>query len=856
VSAPRQAPTTGSTATDALIAAIQANDVARVTASLAKGVNVNATDANGSTPLMQASAAAGTEIVSLLVEKGADIRAVDRDGFSPLLIAAYAGRRDTVSLLLERGASANSADNKGHTALMGAAYSGKSDVVRLLLDKGADVHAKDNENFTPLMVAAGSGNAESVRLLLDAGAEIDAPTKTGFTPLMQAAGTRRTATVSLLLDKGANVNAAAARGATALLVAAYAGSVDVVRLLLDRGADVSAADVVGHTPLIGAAYAGNTEALQLLLARGAKLEEKTKTGFTALMQAAYSGRFAAAKLLLDRGADLSVTTNQGITPLMQAAGTGNAEVLLLLLDYGADVKAADLKGQTAAAWAAKRDHKETLPLLNRASAPSATTTTPASAHLAAYLAPPPSDTRPVIRGTQIVGASPGRPFLFRVPATGKGPLAFSAASLPPGITLDARTGILSGAAAKAGTYRVALAVKGPAGRATRGLTIVCGSGVLARTPPMGWSAWNLYGENVTGEKVRLQADWLVRSGLAAHGYQYVLLDDTWQGRRDTKTGDIDSNRRMGDLTALADYLHAKGLKFGIYSSPNEETCAGYAGSLGHEEQDARAYARWGADYLKYDWCDASRGRRDLSEDELKAAFAKMRAALDKTGRDFVYTINPYGLTAAWQWAKEVGANTYWTSAQVLETWDRIMRNGFDMSYKGEESGQGSWADPGWLMLGKVGSATINPHFVRLTPDEQKAHFSLWCLVAAPLILSCDLTQLDPNAFFPITTAILTNDEVIAIDQDPLGKPARPLEGVGGDAWSRPLADGTIAVGLFNRRPDPRRMTVPWSALDRTGSQPVRDLWLRKDLGEKSESFTATVPSHGVVLVKIGRPKGG
>jgi len=191
---------------------------------------------------------------------------------------------------------------------------------------------------------------------------------------------------------------------------------------------------------------------------------------------------------------------------------------------------------------------------------------------------------------------------------------------------------------------------------------------------------------------------------------------------------------------------------------------------------------------------------------------------------------------------------------VLVTWDRIFRNGFDMSLKGEASGPGSWADPGWLVLGKVGSASINPHFARLTPDEQKAHFSLWCLVAAPLILSCDLTQLDPNAFYPITTAILTNDEVIAIDQDPLGKPARPLEGIG-DGWSRPLADGTVAVGLFNRRNEPRTITVPWSALERTGRQPVRDLWLRKDLGEKADSFTATIPAHGVVLIKVGRAKG-
>jgi alpha-galactosidase len=891
-----------------LIEAVRAGDAARITALLGKGANVNATDAHRSTPLMQACATASADTVRLLLDKGADLKARDDKGFTPLLVAAYSGKAPTVQLLLERGADPNEADNDKHTALMGAAYAGEEAVVRLLLDKEANVRATDKDGFTPLMVAAGKGNPAVVKMLLAKGADVNAPTVAGFTPLMQASGAGSTEVVRLLLDANANVRAQAQKGATALLVASYAGNAEIARLLLGRGADVHAEDAVGHTPLVGAAYAGSVPVAELLLGRGAKIEAPTRAGLTPLMQAAYSGRLEVTRLLLARGASVDARTAHGLTALMQSAGTGNQAVCRLLLDAGADINAADESGQTAVTWARKRGHQELIPFLHTAGArvapaqaleaaraerdrlikaagkgtppadadlpaipkdgegtvpePPAAPLTPAPT-LAAFVALPTVTTVPALHGPRVTGVSPNKPFLYRVGASGKGPLRFSASGLPAGLSLDPKNGLLTGKLTAPGTHRVTLAVSGPGGKATRPLTIVCAAGKVSLTPPMGWSAWTTYGETVSAAKVRLQADWLIKSGLAAHGFTHVLLDDTWQGRRYEDTGELPPNRRMGDMKELGDYLHARGLKFGVYSSPNEETPAGYAGSLGHEEQDAKMFAAWGADYLKYDWSDRTRGKFDVKPEDLKTAFGKMRAALDKQGRDIHFAVTPYGFGGVTDWGEEVGANSWWTSQQVIESWEGMARNGFDLGWKGSNAGPGRWNDPGWLLVGRVGGAEINPHFTKLTPDEQKTQLSLWSMAAAPLILSCDLTQLDPNRYYPLTTALLTNDEVLEIDQDPLGKPAKRVKTSGrSEVWARPLWDGTVAVAFFNREDGQRRLEVTWNEINGeietklAGPQPVRDLWKRADLPPATDAtLAATVPRHGVVLLKVGKPRG-
>jgi alpha-galactosidase len=858
--------------TNQFIAAIHDGDLARVTKLLAQGANVNATDNNQSTPLMQAAAAAPVEVVRLLLDKGADIHARDKSGFSPLLVAAYAGHLETVQLLLEKGADPQDADKDQHTALMGAAYSGKDAVVKLLLDRGASVSTTDKDGFTPLMVAAGTGNVALMQLLIDKGANINAPTKTGFTPLMQASGAGKAPVVSLLLKYGAEVNARAGRGASALLVASYAGNTDIVQQLIAHDAEVNATDSVGHTPLIGAAYSGNVTVARLLLDHGADIKAQTTAGLDALMQAAYSGREVVAKFLLERGAAVDSRTARGLTPLMQAVGSGNQTVARLLLDHGADINAVDASNQTPAVWAKKRGHEELLPFLQKAGArigteaPVVVRAVPAASSPFATLgiAPPDYATKPEIHGPHIVGASPKRPFLYRIPGTGSGPLTYTIAGLPSGLSLDHKTGMITGSITAPGTHSLTVTVAGTAGKsAPFSLKLVCGERKLALTPPMGWSAWNLYGDSVDAEKVRMQADYLIKTGLAAHGFNYILLDDSWQGRRDSQTGEITSNRRLGDIKALADYLHARGLKLGIYSSPNEETSGGYAGSKDHVLQDARTFASWNVDYLKYDWSDNTRGKFSVSADMVRDAFAEMRTALDKTDRDIVFAVTPYGFGGPQPFGDPpVLANSWWTSTQVIETWEGVARNGFQLvTGFAQPAGPGHWNDPGWLLTGKVGSATLNPHFTKLTAEEQKTQLALWSLAATPLILSCDVTQLDPNAFYPVTTALLTNDEIIAVDQDSLGVPATQIGGsYRAVIWARPLSDGTYAVGMFNRGDSPQQVTVNFSDLPApegtsvSGPQPIRDLWRRADRGTMTDKFTATVPRHGVVLIKIGKPK--
>ncbi|HET6381814.1 MAG TPA: putative Ig domain-containing protein [Armatimonadota bacterium] len=479
---------------------------------------------------------------------------------------------------------------------------------------------------------------------------------------------------------------------------------------------------------------------------------------------------------------------------------------------------------------------------------------------AAYAAPfklppfPPPPATPEIHGASVIGASPGRPFLFLIPATGKEPLIYSADHLPPGLSLDPHSGIITGAVTRAGSYPFHVGVTGPAGKDVRELTVICGDHVLALTPPMGWDTWNAFGDTATADDVRAQADWMVKSGLAAHGYQYIIIDDTWEGRRDA-AGQLGASLRFGDIKSLADYVHAKGLKLGIYSAATPQTCSGFAGSAGHEAQDAALFASWGVDYLRYDWCPEINKGSERSQGLVKAAFVPMAQALDTVPRDIVFAINSYGAGNPENWAAKLGANSWGISTAVLDRWDIMSKDGFAAIDDGGRAGPSHWNDPGWLMVGRTGFA--DPRFPHLTPSEQMWQVSLWSMMAAPLILSCDLSQLDPNKFYPITSTLLMNDDVLAIDQDSLGKPATTVWNQNPDdtrVLSRPLADGTTAVGLFNNRGWTATMKVTWSNLHLTGPQPVRDLWARRDLGVLTDSYITEVPGHGVVLLKIGRPR--
>ena len=477
---------------------------------------------------------------------------------------------------------------------------------------------------------------------------------------------------------------------------------------------------------------------------------------------------------------------------------------------------------------------------------------PATARLNPVILPP--DPRPAIHGPKIVGATPLHPFLFLIPATGADPLTYACPDLPGGLKLDTQTGIISGSVAVAGNYALHLSVSNAQGTVSRVLTLVCADHSLALTPPMGWDASNFYANQIDAEKTRNAADWLVKSGLAAHGYQYVHIGDTWQGIRDKKTGEILPNRRrFPDPKDLADYLHSQGLKFGLSSSATEHTCGGYPGSQGFVSQDAKTYAGWGVDYLEYTWCPLAAVDEGKPPGNEGAAFQEMRDALQKTDRDIVYALNTFGKDSPSDIGISAGANSWMTSQQLYDDWSLVVRDYFPGSWMFERGGPGHWNDPGLLMVGKFGVG--EPRKTRLTYCEQMAQLSQSALVSAPLWLSCDLSSLDPNTFHPSTTAMLTNDEVLDVDQDPLGHAAGQI--VGGRAfqiWSKPLSDGTVAVGLFNVGEGVRPMRVKLSSLGLSSPQPIRDLWLHQDLGDFTQSFTAEVPEHGVVFLKIGKPK--
>jgi len=453
---------------------------------------------------------------------------------------------------------------------------------------------------------------------------------------------------------------------------------------------------------------------------------------------------------------------------------------------------------------------------------------------------------PAIHGPRITGATPGRPFEFMIPATGEGPLTFGAANLPAGLTLDPKTGIISGALQGIGSAKVRLSVRGPRGSASRSLTIVGGSRALALTPPMGWNSWNVWAGRVDAGKVRDAADQLISAGLAVHGFQYVNIDDTWEAGRDA-SGVIQTNDKFPDMKALADYVHGKGLKIGIYSSPGPKTCGGYTGSWQHEQQDADTYAGWGIDYLKYDWCsygDVATG--EGLEKQIKP-YRLMGAALRSTNRDILFSLCQYGMADVWKWGPSIGGNAWRTTGDIQDNWSSV--RGIFTSQNGHQDyvGPGYWNDPDMLMVGIVGFG--NTHPTHLKPNEQITHISLWSLLSSPLLIGCDLTRLDP-----FTKALLTNDDVLDVNQDSLGRPAGRIAETGdAQIWARPLADDTHAVGLVNLGSDRQDITVSWSQLGLSGPQPVRDLWQRKDLGAFKDGYTVPVPAHGTVLIKVGKP---
>ncbi len=461
---------------------------------------------------------------------------------------------------------------------------------------------------------------------------------------------------------------------------------------------------------------------------------------------------------------------------------------------------------------------------------------------AVVLTPKPSPA-PRINGPKIFGARPGSPFLFTIPASGQRPMTFAADGLPPGLQLDPATGIITGALNDKGTYITTLTARNDLGAATRPLKILCGD-TIALTPAAGLEQLEL---------LRLRRDRCQcprrrrchgRQRPVEHGWTYINIDDCWEAGRDAQ-GNVLSNAKFPNMNALTEYVHSKGLKIGLYSSPGPKTCAGHEGSYKHEEQDARRYAQWGFDYLKYDWCSYGEIAPRPDHAAMLKPYQVMRAALDKAPRDIVFSLCQYGMGNVWEWGAQVGGNCWRTTGDITDTWRSMAGIGFGQAGHEKFAGPGHWNDPDMLVVGYVGwSAQVRP--TRLTPNEQYTHISLWCLLCSPLLIGCDLTKLDE-----FTLNLLTNDEVLEVSQDPLGRQAGRVAQNGPlEVWAKDMEDGSKAVGLFNRGAEQAQVTANWADLHLTGTHKIRDLWRQQDLGSFSDHFQAPVPRHGVVLIKV------
>jgi len=354
---------------------------------------------------------------------------------------------------------------------------------------------------------------------------------------------------------------------------------------------------------------------------------------------------------------------------------------------------------------------------------------------------------------------------------------------------------------------------------------------LAQTPPMGWNSWNKFACNVSEQLIRETADAMVSSGMQAAGYQYVNIDDCWQVSRDAQgTIVADAARFPSGIKALADYVHGKGLKLGVYTDAGTLTCEKRPGSLGHELQDAKTYAAWGVDYVKIDWCHA-----EGLDPEVQ--YTKFRDALAQAGRPIVFSICNWGVKAPWTWGPATG-NLWRTTGDISDTWDRMSVIGFSQNGFEKFAGPGHWNDPDMLEVGNGG----------MKPDEYRVHMALWALLAAPLLSGNDLRNMTSE-----TKKMLTNSEVIAVDQDAKGVQGHRVWDEGPlEIWAKSLADGSSAVGLFNRGESELKITLDFKTLGINGRAKLRDLWQHKDVGVAEDSYTAAVPKHGVVLLKVSK----
>jgi len=471
---------------------------------------------------------------------------------------------------------------------------------------------------------------------------------------------------------------------------------------------------------------------------------------------------------------------------------------------------------------------------------------------------------PRINGPKVYGCRPGNPFLFRIPTQGDRPMRFSAENLPATLKLDSASGIVTGTAPPRGEYKVSFRAKNSHGESVRAFKIVSGD-ALALTPPMGWNHWYTHYDRITDALMREAADVMVSSGMADVGYAYVSIDDCWMNAPKNKDplrvgplrderGNILPNKHFPDMRAMTDYIHSQGLKAGIYTSPGPLTCAGFAASYEHEAQDARLFAEWGFDFVKYDWCSyGGIAKKDPAPElvKFKKPYRLMGDLLKQQPRDMVLNLCQYGMGAVWEWGAEVGGHSWRTAGDLGFELDRIFEVALANAKHRAHQKPGAWNDPDYIQIGFIGNARGMgaPKPCPLTPTEQYSFMSLWALSAAPLFFSGHMGKLD--AF---TINVLCNPEVIDIDQDPLGQCARVIS-LPDETFVmvKDLEDGAKAVGLCNAGEFPAEVRASWSDMGVNGKQVVRDVWRHKDLGVFEAEYKAHVPRRGVVLLRLSQP---
>jgi len=496
-----------------------------------------------------------------------------------------------------------------------------------------------------------------------------------------------------------------------------------------------------------------------------------------------------------------------------------------------------------------------------------------------YILTPAPKAEPKITGAKVFGVRPGSPFQFLVTATGDRPMTFSAYDLPKELKINTQTGLITGKLSKKGTSIVILEAKNAKGKFQRKLCIESGDHI-ALTPPMGWNSWNCFAQEVSADKVKRAANAMVKSGLINHGWTYINIDDFWENNRDSKdqslrgklrdeAGNIVPNSRFVDMKGLVDYVHDIGLKIGLYSSPGPWTCGSCVGSYGYEKLDAESYAKWGFDYLKYDWCSYGNVINGLPDNdpykvtslsyngggELNTAikpFKVMGEFLRQQPRDIIFSVCQYGMSDVWKWGGSVGGNSWRTTNDITDTWVSVKNIALDQDKSAPYAKPGNWNDPDMLVVGNVGWG--NPHPSKLKPDEQYLHISLWSLFAAPLLIGCDMEKLDD-----FTLNLLTNDEVIDINQDPLGKQATCVHTIGDlRIYVKELEDGSHAVGFCNFGLDKVELSYKdFEKIDLNGKFNVRDVWRQKNISNietKTGELLLKVPAHGVLLYKLSAIK--